>query len=217
MAAAVALLLLLGVGSSADGTGGAPVVGFPDEGPYFGLDREGNTITLSFDGNQVRDLTVGHRHLGSIPVIHRKWEWHETCQHGYCTKGYWKFHAQLEGSWRPADEEQWRYFTLATSQRFAAGHYVGHDHRHHRVAFTFSHGRIHDFVFGSTSFGSLGVSFRGEFDVCDHEQCLHGMWQSRHHVTGGWRVPDDPAADDQRWQVWWQESAAGVHRTADRG
>ena len=205
----MAALALLGCGSAqAVGASSAATATRPDEGRYFGLDDDGNTTTLTYDGHQLRDLTVGHHHLGSIPIVMHRWFWEETCQRGFCSKGYWKFDAQLEGSWRRADGERWHYFTLATEQRFAVGRYQGHNRVHHgqHLHFAFRGGRVHDLVVGSTSLGSVGVNFKGQFDICNADgMCLHGSWQSRHHVMALWQPEGAPAEDSHFWHAWWQD------------
>ena len=73
---------------------------------------------------QLRDLTVGHHHLRSIPIVMQQVVLGDLSTR-VLQQGYWKFDAQLEGSWRRGGRRAVAHFTLATEQRFAVGRYRG--------------------------------------------------------------------------------------------
>jgi hypothetical protein len=172
----------------------------PQHGNYKGTDHGGRMVTMSFAGNQMSHLTVGHQYFGGAHVSNGMW--HETCANGWCSKGQWSEDGRVTGSWRHGSSSTWTPFTVMVENpiRPYQGTYMGHDHRGLGVHLSFNGSHVMDFTWDSNVIGSASVS-GDAFQACHRNFCFKGHWQSAHEVVGSWWY-QNAAHDTHPWEAW---------------
>lgn len=169
----------------------------PHHGIYTGTDHAGRHVSFSFGNHtQLSHFTVGHLVIGGAHVSNGMW--HETCHNGYCTKGQWTSDGTVAGFWRHGGSTSWTSWHASFNPPAPpyTGTYLGRDHAGNAIHLSYGNHRVTGFKIGSTVIGDASVQNR-TFEVCHHQVCFKGHWQTDHYVVGSWRHVNSHA-----WTGW---------------